>query len=859
MNIKSLTIYGYGKWIDQRIPIDHKLQVIYGPNEAGKSTIIDFIESMLFGFQNKKQAVHGQYRPRTSKAYGGELRFSEADHNYKLVRTDGPKGGDVKLFDVDHDTELPANTFLEMISPIDRQSYNQLFYFGDFDEKQFYKTDEMSLAIQIQRIGVTDADKWVGLQRALTKTADNLYKPRGRTKLINVKLRKYHELSAKITNAQKAYPEYLDRQAELDRALTNFNSYQAELSAAQQQLDKDRHLMSFLPLVQERAALDQVTTQDLKAAFTDADQAEFNRLNLVIKSTRAQVGENQVKISVLKEEITDSPARKFYESNRQTIERLTAQLPHQRDLAAHIVFLTDQRQANQVKMNDLQLRLPKNASGTVPKPFPNSGVATVNDLLRQEATLFDQLGTKTNSRQTRHRPVVKQSRIGYYVGAGIVAIGTVLLHQLPFSWVGYLLAIGILIWGLNQSDKPAIVPIMPQVDDQELKQQLTTIQSKLATIRSKYALTGIDQSKWIPIQAQLQQLQALQTSEEDIASQLGAEQRQYDQFIDDWRFAQDWVQFDRTNYLENIDELERTITDWQQQVADYQAKQKNLTIYQQLEDQAAKKLEEANQQKTAFLQSRHVKSDDDFIAGINQQKQLREKLRRKNELSQQLKDSKLLIPSEIDKSQLTNKIDHEDKQVSQLQKQLSALSEKKAELKIQIANLVKSGTYFDLRQELANLETDILEDVHRLIALRLADKWIQNVLNIATRGRVPKILKLAKRYFAILTGQRYQDILFENEISVLRNDDVEFAINELSKGTLEQLYLALVFSMAIGFSDQYPLPIMIDDGFVNFDKKRRQAAFEVLKEVSDQTQVLYFTANLEENTNEFDVIDLSQF
>ncbi len=62
-------------------------------------------------FKIKKQAVHGQYRPRTSKAYGGELRFSEAGHNYKLVRTDGPKGGDVKLFDVDHDTELPANTF----------------------------------------------------------------------------------------------------------------------------------------------------------------------------------------------------------------------------------------------------------------------------------------------------------------------------------------------------------------------------------------------------------------------------------------------------------------------------------------------------------------------------------------------------------------------------------------------------------------------------------------------------------------------------------------------------------------------------------------------------------------------------
>jgi len=34
--IKQLNIYGYGRWIDQQIDIQNPLQVIYGPNEAGK-------------------------------------------------------------------------------------------------------------------------------------------------------------------------------------------------------------------------------------------------------------------------------------------------------------------------------------------------------------------------------------------------------------------------------------------------------------------------------------------------------------------------------------------------------------------------------------------------------------------------------------------------------------------------------------------------------------------------------------------------------------------------------------------------------------------------------------------------------
>ena len=53
MIIKQLNIYGYGRWIDQQIDIQNPLQVIYGPNEAGKSTIIAFIKGICLAFPTR--------------------------------------------------------------------------------------------------------------------------------------------------------------------------------------------------------------------------------------------------------------------------------------------------------------------------------------------------------------------------------------------------------------------------------------------------------------------------------------------------------------------------------------------------------------------------------------------------------------------------------------------------------------------------------------------------------------------------------------------------------------------------------------------------------------------------------------
>lgn len=861
MIIKELVIYGYGKWVDQHFSFATPLQAIYGPNEAGKSTIIDFIESMLFGFQNKKQAVHGQFYPKTSKAYGGELIFEQGHQNYKLVRIDGPKGGNVKFFDIDHDIELPSADFEALLSPIDRQSYNQLFYFGDFDKKEFYKTDETDLGLRIQRIGVTDADKWAGLQKELSKMADELYKPRGRKQQINVKLKDYHELEQKVQDAKKAYPAYLNLQSKLDDVTANYAHQHNELLQLQRHIQADQQLESYLPLIRERSELAKISENDLLTGFDDTDEAIFDRYRADITSVIAQVKDNQKQVDEIKKASSETPAQHFYEENQFQIDALMGDLAGQRNVASRIQLMSSQRDKTQEKLLQLKASLPKNEAGELPLPFPNDQMNHINELLRQQGNLKDQL-RNGESRTTRRPKPAKKSLTPYYVIAGIIALVAILVSQhAVISIIGYLMALGILGWGFTQQRNQSRDQFssQPITDQQALNRQLAVIQNQLQQISSDYRLSGIEEAKWFSIQSALHQVDDLQQSLSENNHQLEAEQKKYEHYLDQWQFARDWIHFDPDAYTHNLDLLEQTVNHWQQQFAEFRQKQKNLVIFQNLVDQTNAKLTQTKKQVTDFLTQRAVHSEDEFKRTLAQQKQLREKLRRKAELNEQLEGANINMPNDLDESKLKTKLDQERQRLDDLQRSVNNMSEQKAELNVQLTHLVESGHYFDLRQQLANLETDILDDLHRYLALQLSTRWIQNVLNIATKGRVPKILKLAKQYFATLTDHQYKNILFENEISVVRKDDVAFTVNELSKGTLEQLYLALILSMTVGFSDQYPLPIMIDDGFVNFDKTRRQAAFAILKQVSQKTQVLYFTANDEIRNHGFEVLDLSQF
>jgi len=111
----------------------------------------------------------------------------------------------------------------------------------------------------------------------------------------------------------------------------------------------------------------------------------------------------------------------------------------------------------------------------------------------------------------------------------------------------------------------------------------------------------------------------------------------------------------------------------------------------------------------------------------------------------------------------------------------------------------------------------------------------------------PEVLKAASELFATLTEGKYRRIVLpigENQVKIENSANCWLLPEQLSQGTKEQLFIAF----RLGFLQQLKersiiCPIFMDDIFVNFDTKRLQIAIKTLKDWSKQHQIFFFTCH----------------
>lgn len=94
MIIKKVNIIAFGGLKDKVISFDNGMNIVYGENEAGKSTIQTFIKIWLYGMSNYKGKDYKQnerlkYMPSTGESIRGELYVEFKNKNYIIKRTFG--------------------------------------------------------------------------------------------------------------------------------------------------------------------------------------------------------------------------------------------------------------------------------------------------------------------------------------------------------------------------------------------------------------------------------------------------------------------------------------------------------------------------------------------------------------------------------------------------------------------------------------------------------------------------------------------------------------------------------------------------------------------------------------------------
>lgn len=136
MQINDLKINGFGKLENKEIKLNKNINLIYGKNEAGKTTLLKFISCMFYGIsknKNKKEFSDlEKYTPWKDIDFSGKIKYTLDNKNeYEVFREFNKKNP--KIYNNLEDISKTFN--------IDKTKGNEFFYEQtNIDEESFYST-----------------------------------------------------------------------------------------------------------------------------------------------------------------------------------------------------------------------------------------------------------------------------------------------------------------------------------------------------------------------------------------------------------------------------------------------------------------------------------------------------------------------------------------------------------------------------------------------------------------------------------------------------------------------------------------------------------------------------------------------
>ncbi len=203
----------------------------------------------------------------------------------------------------------------------------------------------------------------------------------------------------------------------------------------------------------------------------------------------------------------------------------------------------------------------------------------------------------------------------------------------------------------------------------------------------------------------------------------------------------------------------------------------------------------------------------------------------------------------IDPDDIEAQLNRLNDSIEQLTKEKSELDQTIGKERNELSKMDGSALAADLAEDgqmlLARLETN----VQQYAKLRFASTILNQAIERFRERNQGPVLKRANEIFADLTLGSFEGIRAEygehgDAILVgVRPGGREIVdVEGMSDGTTDQLYLALrLASLETYLEKNEPIPFIVDDILIRFDDERAAATLKILEQLSNQTQVIFFT------------------
>lgn len=353
MRIESLELTAFGPFTDRRLDFQEGtcgLHLVYGANEAGKSSALRALRDALFGILDRSTDNFLHRHPDLRIG----MKFRSRDGVVKQFTR--RKGRANTLLDPTSDTPLPDDFLSPVLGSIDRPLFESMFGI-DYDQLVAGGKEITQLEGSVGQTLFSAASGLASLrdtQRELEQQAEKLFKSAGTKPLLNSLLREYKDVIKKTRGENKGSRELAQLEADIEQAAKKVSQLSESQLQAKREAERHQRILDAIePLSQRREMRERLESLRGVPLLRDDFQRDYRaaaeqRAGAVMRKQQAEQEQ-----TTLRQERNDCSVPPELLENHTAIPSLRDQLGGHRKAHSDLPELTRALQVCRTEAQDL--------------------------------------------------------------------------------------------------------------------------------------------------------------------------------------------------------------------------------------------------------------------------------------------------------------------------------------------------------------------------------------------------------------------------------------------------------------------------------------------------------------------------
>lgn len=304
MKIKNIKINSFGKISNKEYDFSEKINLIYGKNEAGKSTLLKFIQNIFYGTSKNKRGKsfsdYDLYKPWGEGDFSGKLKYKlDSGKEFEVYREFGKKNPKIyneNLEDISKQFNIDKNIGNEFF--FEQTKVDEFMFLSSVvSMQQEIKLNKQDQNIYIQKIAnlAGTGDDNISYKKAVEKLnkkqLDEIGTDRSQGKPINLSISKIN----KYENEIKELENYEQKQYIIENEINKLNNEIEKEKLKEKYLKELKEIKENEKIENEKLKLNKKIIEKNEEAIKEKKQTLNSLLNQKEKNDKNNI--NKLKMN----------------------------------------------------------------------------------------------------------------------------------------------------------------------------------------------------------------------------------------------------------------------------------------------------------------------------------------------------------------------------------------------------------------------------------------------------------------------------------------------------------------------------------------------------------------------------------